>query len=68
MPVESDAVSELLDEEEAGVPSAKPKLNGKKSKGGFYTIFYRKKMKNREKLTRKILKKHLKPIEVTEEG
>lgn len=46
MPVESDAVSEgdLLDEEEAGVPSAKPKLNGKKSKGGFYTIFYRKKL------------------------
>ena len=42
MPVESDAVSEgdLLDEEEAGVPSAKPKLNGKKSKGGFY--IYRK--------------------------
>ena len=38
MPVESDAVSEgdLFDEEEAGVPSAKPpKLNGKKSKGGF---------------------------------
>jgi len=46
LPVESDAVSEgdLLDEEEAGVPSAKPKLNGKKSKGGFYTIFYRKKL------------------------
>ena len=38
LPVESDAVSEgdLLDEEEAGVPSAKPKLNGKKSKAGFY--------------------------------
>ena len=38
MPVESDAVSEgdLFDEEEAGVASAKPpKLNGKKSKGGF---------------------------------
>ena len=37
MPVESDAVSEgdLLDEEEAGIPSAKPKLNGKKSKDGF---------------------------------
>ena len=38
MPVESDAVSDgdLFDEEEAGVPSAKPpKLNGKKSKGWF---------------------------------
>ena len=39
MPVESDAVSEgdLLDEEEAGIPSvsSKPKLNAKKSKEGF---------------------------------